>query len=156
MKRKLFVAISILLLTISGCNNNLERDTACQINASRSFNVNGYEVIHSLFIEKNESRFVWSLECQNESSNSFYFEFSFGDVSLCNSEEFEYITSTNDIVEFNDSYDDTKNGFDFTGPITIYIYYNNASKEIKDIIDSNTYNIVITSLKWFSKPELFE
>lgn len=150
----MLVFVSLLLLTLCGCDNNLERDTACQINATRSLYVNGNIITHSLYIEEDSSRFVWSLECPNEYNGIFYFTFLYNDIYLYNDEEFKYITSENEIVEFDSCYGD-KNVYDFVGPIIIYIYYNNSSKEVKDIIDNHIYNIEIDSLKWFSKPELF-
>ena len=153
MKRKMLVFV-ILLLTLCSCDNNLERETACQINATRSLDVNGNRITHSLYIDEDSSRFVWSLECPNEYNGIFYFAFSYNDIYLCNDDEFKYITSANEIVEFDSCYGD-KNGYDFVGPIIIYIYYNNSSKEVKDIIDNHIYNIEIDFLKWFSKPEIF-
>lgn len=152
MRSKLYVLFSMLLFTMCGCDNNKDRDIACQINASSSFEVYGYEVTHSLYIKKDESGFIWSLDYPNDFNNTFYFNFYYGDISLDNSEDFDYMTSTNDIVKVDDTY----NTYDFTDSITICIYYSNVSKKVKDLVDNNTYDIEINSLKWFAELELFE
>lgn len=155
MKR---LKISIILAALFGlcaCDNNYEPNVACQINASRVFDVNGEKITHSLYIEKEEDRFIWSLTCPEEFKSTFYFDFSNENIELYNDDQFDYITSNNEIVEFEETYGN-KSCYNFTGPIVIYIYYNNASQEIKNIIDSNTYYIEISSLDWFSEPSLFD
>ncbi len=74
---------------------------------------------------------MWSFTSTSCESNYFYFIF-------------DYVDSTGlDKYEFN-------------GDITIYIYYNNASKEvINNIINNDTYNLEICYVKCFSKPEIY-
>jgi hypothetical protein len=74
---------------------------------------------------------------------------------LENSDEFTYSTSENVDVKFKIIDDQSIEKYEFYGSITIYISYASASKETKDIINNNSYDIEIDNVKWFANPELF-
>lgn len=156
MKKCLLLLISMFTILLVGCNPILERDSGCQINASLFFDWNGHKITHSLYIEKENERFVWTCDTPLDKMNYFYFIFSLDDLYLDNSDEFEYITSTNEEILFEFMNDSKEGEYEFTGPITIYIYYANSSSEIKDIINGDIYYIRIAGENWFAEPSLFE
>ncbi len=85
----------------------------------------------------------------------FYFIFDYDFLYLENSKEFKYYTSSNNEINF-DYVDSTGlNKYEFKGDITIYIYYNNASKDIINFTNNDTYNLEICHVKCFYKPEIF-
>lgn len=154
MRKNLFLIVSVFTLLLVGCEPS--RDIAYQINASQSFNWNGYKITHSLYIEKENERFVWTCDDPSNTTNYFNFTFSVENLYLENSDEFKYITSNDEEILF-ELIDDSKKGkYEFTGSITIYIYYANSSSEIKDIINGDNYNISIDCYKWFAVPSIFE
>lgn len=160
MKKNLLLVTSALTFLLVSCEHS--RVTVCQINASQSFDYNGHKVTHSLYIEKENERFVWTCDNPSNEMNSFDFYFSYdgpsldnsvSDLSLKNSDEFKYITSANEEILFDDS---TESNYYFRGSLTIYIYYANSSQEVKNIINGNNYYIIIDSEHWLAKPSLFE
>ncbi len=151
MKKNLLLIASSFTLLMAGCEHT--RVTACQINASQSFNYNGYKITHSIYIEKENERFVWTYDDPSNTTNYFDFSFSSNGLDLYNSNEFKYITSTNEEILFDDS---AKTEYYFTGSITIYIYYANSSQEVKNTINSDRYYIIIAGKNWFADPIIFE
>ncbi len=154
MKNKFILTITTILISLCGCTI-INRDQAYQINSSYTFKSNGYDIIHKCYIDKKKSRFIWNYYGPNDETNYFYFIFDYNDIYLENSDEFRYVTLNNTEITFDDSDSTGLNKYEFTGPVTIYIYYDNASIEIKNIINNNTYNLEIDYVNWFSRPELF-
>lgn len=154
MKNKILMFITIITIILCGCTND-SRDRAYQINSSYTFKRNNNEITQKCYIDKNESRFVWSFIGAGCESNYFYFIFDYDSLYLENSREFKYYTSSNNEINF-DYVDSTGlDKYEFKGDITIYIYYNYASKEVINIINNDTYNLEICYVKWFSKPEIY-
>ncbi len=120
---------------------------------SWTYNWNNHEITHSLYIEKENERFVWTYGCPPNKKYYFDFSFSSDGLDLDNSDEFKYITSTNEEILFDDT---VMTKYYFTGPITIYIYYANSSQEVKNIINSDRYDIIIAGKNWCALPSLFE
>lgn len=154
MKYIFVLIISILSTCLCSCTID-KRDTSYQINSSYTYKRNNIDITYECYIEKNESRFVWNFIAPNNETEYFYFIFNSNTLELENSEEFDYYTSMNNKIEFN--YEDSTglNKYEFLGTITIYIYYNNASIEVINAINNNTYDLEIANVRWFSKPELF-
>lgn len=145
----------ILIFMLTGCSTNSAEDFAIQINAQYTYSWNDNEITNELYIEKDDERFVWICDGIENKNDSFYFIFSYDDIYLENSDEFTYSTSENFDVKFKIIDDQSIEKYEFYGSITIYISYASASKETKDIINNNSYDIEIDNVKWFANPELF-
>ncbi|MGM9969780.1 MAG: hypothetical protein ACI35S_05225 [Anaeroplasma sp.] len=150
MKNKLFVLMSFFIIVLFGCSPSEEKITACQINAEINLSESIQE---SLYLEKNNERFVWKRTVSENDWGHFYFSFSNNEFYYKNSTEFTYLDSSNETIVFTKH--DGNEYYEFEGSMIIYIYYNNSSDEIKKIINSDTFYIEIGGNHWFSKPEIY-
>ena len=157
--KKIFLLTNLVFLTcLVGCTFDTFRVTGKIINTSYSFKSNGQDITYSLFIETKNERFAWHCECPQETYNYFNFIFASNNLSLHNPDEFEYITSTGEKIEFeyyeyeSESYDK----YEFYGPKTIYVMYNNSSDEIKEIINNKHTFITIGNFSWFCELSLIQ
>jgi len=145
--RKIFNVLLIPLLYISSCNLSKDRVWVCQINASIELQDGSLE---SLYLEEDNERFIWSRTAEENVKGVF--DFYFWDEENCyyNSDEFRYENSLDKEIVFDCSEDNEY--FSFEGSTTIFIYYDNSSNVIKNIIKSAVYNIDIGGRHWFSEP----
>ena len=146
------LAFLALCFLVSSCEPS--RSWAIQINATYTYYVNGKKEIESLYIEKENERFKWSIEVEDGDDMTHYFNFYFsgGDISYDNSEEFTYLASDEEPVEFKAT--DSSSYYTFVGSKTIYISYAHACKEIKDVIASDRYHIEVSGIHWFCEPDI--
>lgn len=153
--KKLFIGLfEVFILLLTGCNRSNSPVIIYQINTEMECN-DGHGSTESLYIEKDNERFVWTRNAIDTRWGFFYFSFSdnSNDYFYYNSTQFRYKDSENNEINFtnhNDNY-----FYEFYGNKTIYIYYDDSSEEIKKIIDSNVYNIEIASVNWFSNNSLY-
>ena len=151
MKKKLLFTNLVFLTCLASCTFDTSRVTAKIINTSYSFKSNGQDISYSLFIEIENERFAWYCECPQETYNYFDFIFSSNDIYLHSSDNFEYIASTGEKIEFEITENNPYGEYRFFGPKTIYVMYNNSSDDIRSIINNKRFNVTVSSFHWFSE-----
>jgi hypothetical protein len=147
MKKIVSIFLVLFIAILSSCTPV----QIYEINASIELSDGSTE---SLYLEKNNERFIWTRTAEESRWGHFYFSFGNNDTYYNNSTEFVYMDSSNETIKFT-NYDGNEY-YEFEGSMIIYIYYNDSSDELKNIINSDIFNIEIGGTNWFSNPEIYK
>ncbi|MDD6240689.1 MAG: hypothetical protein PUA93_03785 [Eubacteriales bacterium] len=109
----------------------------------------GNSTVERLSLDNARERFVWEKIAKEDEYGYFDFYFSNDDVELRNSSMFSYLDSSKTPIQMTRDETDDYQYYIFYGSKTIYIYFNNASEDVKDHIERGDFQVQIEGCVWF-------